>query len=363
MSGGEKINFDRGVSTGVIVVALVVIAAIAGMVGYYAAGGGGEEGGEGPSEETIKVGAPFTTPIEEPWDGVIHNALLKAENELNIEYEWTDDVGYADIPRVLREWAPDYDIVFGDVFGAEAEARDSASDFPSTQFAFGSGLGPSSPNVSVFDDWIHEPAFLCGMIAGKITETDSIGAVGGIPVPEVNRLLNAYIEGAKWVNPDVEVKISFVGDWFDPTEARELASAQIEAGADVLYAERYGVHNAALDALDEGNVVAIFGNMLDQYELAEELVITGPVWNMYPTVEYLVEEYRESGEPMSIDLAEWSMMKKGGAYLAPWHDWQNRLNSDIVSRMQEEDVVNLVESMRENILAGTFEVPVDESKP
>lgn len=358
----RNIKFNRGVSTAVaVVITAIIIAAIAGVAGYYVSGGGGG-GEEGPTEKTIKVGAPFTTPIEEPWDGVIHKALKKAENELNVEYEWTDDVGYADIPRVLRDWAPDYDIVFGDVFGCESEGREAASDFPDTQFIFGSGLGPVEPNVSVVDDWIHEPAYLCGMIAGKITETDTIGAVGGVPIPEVNRLLNAFKAGAKRVNPDVEVKISYIGGWFNPSEARELASAMIKDGADVLYAERYGVHKAALNAKKEGNVVALFGNLLDQHKLAPELVITGPVWNMYPTVKHVINQYRQTGEPIALDLAEWSMMKKGGASLAPWHNWEERLHSDIVSRMKEEDVMSLVESMKENIRSGIFEVPVDESK-
>ena len=315
--------------------------------------------------EDIKFGAPFTTPIEEPWDGVIHEAFQWAESEYGLSYDWTDDVGYADLPAVLADWAEEYDIVFGDVFGCEESARTVASDFPDTLFVFGSGLGPVEPNVCVFDDWIHEPAYLCGMIAGKLTDSNILGVVGGVPIPEVNRLVNAFIAGALETNPNVKVKVTFIGEWFNPPVAKEKALAQIAAGADVLYCERYGVHDAALEKLQtEGKVIALFGNLLDQYDMATELVVTGPMWDMKPTVEYVMENYIDrNGDPFAMDLAEWSMAAKGGAKLAPWHDWETRLHEDIVAKMQAEDIVDVIEARWQQILAGAFRVDINESVP
>ena len=149
--------------------------------------------------------------------------------------------------RILREVAETDvpDIIFGDAFGNEEAVRAVAADYPDIAFVFGSGGGPVEPNLSVFDNWIHEPAYLGGMLAGGLTESNVIGVVGGMPVPEVNRLVNAFIAGAKEVNPEVEVKVSFINSWFDPAAAKEAALAQIDAGADVLYAERFGVIEAA----------------------------------------------------------------------------------------------------------------------
>ena len=62
-----------------------------------------------------------------------------------------------------------------------------------------------------------------------------IGIVGGYPVPEVNRISNAFISGAQAVNPEVEAKVSFINSWFDPASAKEAALAQIDAGADVFH--------------------------------------------------------------------------------------------------------------------------------
>ena len=280
---------------------------------------------EKPEEGKLKVASIFATPIEEPWDGCIHEALLKARDELDIDYEWAENIGSSDFERVVREYADKgFDLIMGDAFGAEDAVRRVAKDYPEIAFAFGSGGGPAEPNFSVFDDWIHEPSYISGMIAGRLTTTNILGVVGGIPVPEVNRIVNAFIEGAKEVNPDVKVKVSFIGCWFDPPKAKEAAMAQIDAGADVLYAERYGV----IDACKERGVYA-FGNMQDQNLLAPDTVVTGPIWNMFPTVKYLVESIK-LGAYQAQDLNDWSMMGKGGAYLAPFYGFEDTLPADII---------------------------------
>ncbi len=213
-------------------------------------------------DEPLKVFGAYATQIEEPWDGVIHAALQAEADAGRIDYTFSDDLGYSgDMELTLREVAeidvPD--IIFGDAFGNEEAVRAVAADYPDIAFVFGSGGGPADPNLSVFDNWIHEPAYLAGMLAGGLTETGVIGVVGGVPVPEVNRITNAFVAGAREVNPEVEAKVSFINSWFDPAAAKEAALAQIDAGADVLYAERFGV----IEAADENDVIAV-GNMSDQ---------------------------------------------------------------------------------------------------
>ena len=182
----------------------------------------GSPGPDGSSGKPVVFGA-FATQIEEPWDGVIHAALQAEADAGRIEYTFADDIGYAgDMERVLRETAEqDHPaIIFGDAFGNEDAVRAVAADYPDIAFVFGSGGGPAEPNFSVFDNWIHEPAYLAGMIAGGVTQTNVVGVVGGYPVPEVNRIVNAFIAGAQETNPDVEVKVTFLNSWFDPAAAK-----------------------------------------------------------------------------------------------------------------------------------------------
>ena len=308
--------------------------------------------GEGQAEEgLVKVFGAYATPIEEPWDGVIHAALNKAKEEGQIEYTYTEDIGYAgDMERVLREVANEQkpDVIFGDAFGNEEAVRRVAKDFPEIAFVFGSGLGPVDPNFSVFDNWIHEPAYLAGMMAGGLTETNTVGVVGGFPVPEVNRLVNAFVAGAKEVNPDVKVLVTFINSWFDPAAAKEAAIAHIDAGADVLYAERFGVIEAAAE-----NGLWAIGNMSDQNELAPDYVVTSVTWNMTPTVEYVVQQVK-AGAFTAQDLKDFSMFAKGGATLAPFHNTESKLPADLVATVKERE---------EQIRQGLFRVDIDEAQP
>ena len=243
-------------------------------------------GGVALAQEKMKVAAIFSTPIEEPWVNQIHEALLKAEEELGVEYKWAESVASADYARVLREFARDgYQLITGDAFAAEDIARRVAKEFPETAFVFGSGQGPAEPNFSVFDNWIHEPAYLSGMIAGKMTKSNTIGTVAAMDIPEVARLTNAFCAGAKEVNPAVKCKVTFIGSFFDPPKAKEAALAQIAAGVDVIYAERFGV----IEAAQEKGILAI-SNMSDQSSLAPDTVITGPVWDMWPTIQAAIKQ-------------------------------------------------------------------------
>jgi basic membrane protein A len=306
-------------------------------------------GGDGD----ITVFGAYATQIEEPWDGVIHGALEAEAAAGRITYTFTDDIGYAgDMERVLRETAEQDappDIIFGDAFGNEEAARAVAADYPEIAFVFGSGGGPAEPNFSVFDNWIHEPAYLAGMIAGGVTESNVLGVVGGYPVPEVNRIVNAFIAGAQETNEDVEVKVTFLNSWFDPAAAKEAAIAQVGAGADVLFAERFGV----IEAAQENDLVAI-GNMSDQQGLAPENVATSVTWNMAPTVAYVIDQVI-AGSYTAQDLKDFSMVGKGGAALAP-------INADVVGGIPD-DLAALVTEREEQIKAGTFRVDINEGTP
>jgi len=300
-------------------------------------------------DEPLSVFGAYATQIEEPWDGVIHTALQAEEDAGRILYDYADDIGYSgDMEFVLREvselQAPD--IIFGDAFGNEEAVRTVAADYPEIAFVFGSGGGPANPNFSVFDNWIHEPAYLAGMLAGGLTESNVIGIVGGVPVPEVNRISNAFIMGAQSVNTEVEAKVSFINSWFDPAAAKEAALAQIDAGADVLYAERYGV----IEAADEKGLIAV-GNMSDQAELAPDAVVTSVTWNMTPTAAYIIDQVG-GGTYTAQDLKDFSMVGKGGAALAP-------INEALVPA----DLLEMVQAKEADIVSGLFRVDINESTP
>ncbi len=325
-----------------------------------------------PAGPVLAVKAVYSSVIEEPWDGVVNGALDAEAASGRITHTYQDGVGYdGQMEFVLREVAETEhpDIIFGDAFGNEEAVRKVAADYPDIPFVFGSGGGPAEPNFSVFDNWIHEPAYLAGMLAGGLTQTGTVGIVAGYPVPEVNRLANAFIAGAQAQNPAVEVKVAFINSWFDPATAKEAALAQIGAGADVLYAERSGV----IEAATEQGVLAI-GNMSDQSAEGPESVITSVTWDMVPTVDYVVDQVL-AGSYTSQDLKDFSMVAKGGAALAP-------INTALVAGRPGicppaadaspamsaapctgQDVIDAVMAKEADIVSGIVRVDINESQP
>ena len=333
---------------------LAAVAAAATLTMLAACGGTtGEEtttGGEGGEDLPLIYGV-FATPLEEPWDGAIHAALESAADDGVIEYKHVDNVSTSDaMERTLRNIATSEQpaAIMGDAFAAEEAVRTVAAEFPEIPFAFGSGEDPVEPNMSVFDNWLQDPAYLAGMLAGGLTKSNVIGVVGAMPIPEVNRIVNAFVLGIKETNPDATVKVSFINTFFDPAAAKQAAQAQISAGADVLFAERDGVIAAAEEA-----DLPVIGMMVDQEAEAPNHVVTSLIWHMRPTVDAVVEQ--ATGEPQAVDLGEYSFMKEGGSELAP-------INTDIVGGVPEE-LVQQVEEMEQAILDGSFTTPVDESAP
>ena len=241
------------------------------------------------AQAKLKVAAIYTVPVEQQWVSRIDKALKAAVARGEIEYVFSENVSNADYERVMRGYAEKgHQLIVGEAFAVEAAARKVAKDYPKTAFLLGSSGKPQAPNFGVFDNYIQEPAYLTGMIAGGMSKSGKIGMVGGFPIPEVNRLMNAFMAGAKEVNPKVEFSISFINSWFDPPKAKEAAFATIDKGADIMYAERFGVSDAA----KERGKLAI-GNVINTQDKYPDTVVASALWNMEPTVDVALKAVKE----------------------------------------------------------------------
>lgn len=301
--------------------------------------------------EKIKVAGIYTQPIQQKWDARLHQALDKAAKAGEIEYVFAEKVANTDYVRVLREYADSgVKLIVGEAFGISREARKVADDYPNVAFLMGDPFKPHGKNFAVFDNYIHEPCYLMGMIAGAMTKTNRIGMVGGYPIGEVNRLFHAFMNGARSVNPKVEFKVNFIGSWYDPPKAKEAAFAQIEAGVDVLYAERAGVVSAAR----EKGIIA-FGNVNDmnKEENGTDVVVTSALWDMTNAINHAIA-LTKAGKFAAEDYKEWTMMAKGGASLAPFYEFEDRIPADVKAK---------VKALEADILAGKFTVEINDNEP
>lgn len=311
---------------------------------------------EAPTE--LKIAVVTITPLEEPWNTAWLQSFERVQAEepygMTLSIDVTENVAPPDAERVLREYAQtgEYPIIWAHSAYADAIAN-LKDEFPDILWAYsGSGNEAFGGNTYWGDVTVHEPAYLMGIIAGMMTETDTIGAVAAFPFPNVNGPLNAYIAGAESVNSDVDVKVTYIESWFDPPKAQESASAQIAAGADFMYAERFGPFEAAMDA---GDVLA-FGHFVDQNSLAPEIVVTSTVARWDPVIQYVIDAYWAhvtEGEPYDgpMDRIMYSMAE-GGSDIAPLHDFEDSL---------PEDVLAAVEEARGQIVSGELVVENNEA--
>lgn len=299
----------------------------------------------------VKTAGIYTVPVEQQWVSRIHTAAEAAKAAGQIDYTFSENTANTDYPRVMREYAEGgAQLIVGEIFGVEQEAREVAKDYPNVAFLMGSSFmpDPALPNLSVFDNYIQDASYLSGIIAGAMTKSGNIGMVGGFPIPEVNRLMNAFMAGAREMNKDIRFQVSFIGSWFDPPKAKETAFAMIDAGADVMYAERFGVSDAA----KERGVLSI-GNVINTQSDYPDTVVASALWHFEPTLQAAIEKVA-AGAFSADNYGVYSFMKAGGCSLAPMGTFDGKVPAA---------ALDLVAQRQSGIMDGSYAVAIDDNEP
>jgi basic membrane protein A len=298
------------------------------------------------AQDVLKVAAIWTVPVEQQWASRLHNALVAAEERGEIDYVYSENVANTDYERVMREYAEQgIGLLVGEAFGVEQPARTVAADYPEIAFLMGSSLPPVEPNFATFDNFIHEPSYLTGIVAGMKTESNLIGMVGGYAIPEVNRLMHAFMAGALSVNPDVKFSVSFINSWYDPPKAKETAFAMVDAGADVLYAERFGVSDAA----KERGIFAV-GNVIDTSADYPGTILASALWHGEPMIDQAIADVK-AGSFTAKDYGIYAFMEYGGSSMV------------VDEALAGAEAVAAAKAVEAKILDKSFVVEINDSEP
>jgi len=301
--------------------------------------------------DPVSVAGIYTVPVEQQWVSRIHKAATAQLDAGAITYTYSENTANTDYTRVMREYAEGgAKLIVGEIFGVEDEAREVVDDYPEVAFLLGSSFLPDAahPNLSVFDNYIQDASYLSGIIAGAMTQSGNIGMVGGFPIPEVNRLMNAFMAGVRETRADAKFQVSFIGSWFDPPKAKETAFAMIDGGADVMYAERFGVSDAA----KERGVLAI-GNVIDTQGDYPDTVVASALWHFEPTFNAALAKVVD-GSFTADNYGLYSYMKEGGCSLAPLGTFEGKVPEAAVALAAEREAA---------IKDGSFTVEVNDAEP
>ena len=239
---------------------------------------------------------------------------------------------------VMRDLAEDgYDLIFGTSFGYLEFMSRVAPEYPDVVFEHATGY-LTDENFSNYSGSLYEATYLAGLVAGSLTETNKLGYVGPFTVPDVLRDFNAWVVGAREVNPDVEVQMIWVNTWFDPAQETQAAQTLLDNGADVLF---YGTSGGAVgQAADAAGALWVAGNGLAR-GFAPESFLTGP---SYQWGVYYVEAAQAVRDGTWDNIPYWGSMADGFIDLVDF------------GPAVPDDLAEMVNARRAEIEAGNFDV-------
>jgi len=188
--------------------------------------------------EPLKIAFAYVGPVGDGgWTFAHDNGRKALEKEFGdkIVTSFVEKVPEsADAERVIRDMAGQGNkLIFGTTFGSLEPMLKAAADLKDVKFEHATGY-KTAENMRTYDSRTYQGAYMAGVIAGKMTKTNTLGVVGSIPIPEVIRNINSFTMGAQSVNPKIKTKVVWVNDWFNPPKETEAATALINGGADVL---------------------------------------------------------------------------------------------------------------------------------
>ncbi|QDY68417.1 BMP family ABC transporter substrate-binding protein [Qingshengfaniella alkalisoli] len=223
------------------------------------------------AQDPVKVGFVYVGPIGDGGWTYHHNeGRLAVEDHFGdaVETTYQENVPEgADAERVLTQMAlSGHDLIFTTSFGYMDPTINVAAKFPDVKFEHATGY-KTADNVATYSARFYEGRAIMGHIAGKMTETNTIGYIGSFPIPEVIRGINSSFLHAKKANPDVEMKVIWAYTWFDPAKEADAAQALIDQGADVVL--QHTDSTAPLAKLEEAGGYG-FGQASDMSEYAPE---------------------------------------------------------------------------------------------
>jgi basic membrane protein A and related proteins len=183
------------------------------------------------------------------------------KKETGIAYREFEVTNEAQREQALRNMARrGSQIVVGIGFSQASGMEKVAKEFPAIKFTIIDAV-VDLPNVQSIVFKEHEGSFLVGMAAAMASKTGKVGFVGGMDIPLIRKFALGYDEGAKYVNPKIEIFQNMTGTtpaaWNDPTRGGELARSQFDRGADVVYAAAGATGLGVLQAAKDKGRLAI----------------------------------------------------------------------------------------------------------
>lgn len=307
--------------------------------------------------DTIDVGLVIDeSGLSSTWNYYAYQGLQQAETDLGVTGSVYTPTSPSDYLPLMQQCVSDgNELCITNYFLLGEAVSIVAADNPSVKFAM-IDSGPLTPadniRAALFDS--KQSAYLAGALAGMMTESDIIGAIGGMEIDPVIVFMDGYHNGAKRANRDVEVLMQYAGTFWPPEVGAQIAQDMIAQGADVIFAPAGPVGSGAVLTATQSGAWGIGVDVDFYYEVfgggtepGADKLLTSVIKRMdlavYWAIEDVINSAFEGGEVL-YGLAE------GGVDLAPYHD----TDPFVTTEMRDE-----LAALRQAIIDGTIDVDFD----
>jgi basic membrane lipoprotein Med (substrate-binding protein (PBP1-ABC) superfamily) len=229
------------------------------------------------------------------WNAGAHEGLMMIRDSLGVEVSHIEARTPAEQEEALRTYATQgFPLIFAHGFEFQDAAERVAADFPEAIFAITSGQRLAGRVVPILFR-LREPSYLAGMVAGAVSRSGRIGFVGGIELPPVRLGYEAWVNGARAINPDIDARSTYLNNFDDAVAGREAALALIRTGVDVLTHNADAAGLGVFRAATEFPGVYVQGANKDQTSLAPDRVLGSAVIDLPRAFLLLAREVHGGG--------------------------------------------------------------------
>ena len=216
---------------------------------------------------------------DQGWNQTAYEGAQKACEKYGYELAYTENLEVADISAAFADYASaGYDVVIGHGYEFGDPALEVAETYPDTKFIC-TEADASADNVASYVMACEQTAYVEGIIAASTSESGKLGAIGPIPGDSLVKIINGYEDGAKSVNPDIEVQTAWTNSFVDTQLAQEAAKAMIDNGVDVIKHCANACGNGAMTAAVEAGIWCP-GDSYDQSSLAPDTILDSAIYNL-----------------------------------------------------------------------------------
>jgi len=291
----------------------------------------------------LKVAMVTSGPTnDQGWNYDALRGVQSIHDKLGWDMAYSENVAVAQQVNVLRQYAQQgYNLIFAHGYEWGDSLTSVAKDFPNVMFAQINST-TQGDNIVGTSFRYGELGYFTGMAAGMMTKNNKIGVVAAQDAPQVTADTDLMKTGALSVNPQADVKVSFVGSWDDMVKGQQVVQAQIDQGVDILIIMGNAFTPPAIKLAKAKGIKVIAGWTIEAYPLAPTTIITSGIQDI-PRVYLEVARSFQAGT-LKGNTTNVFGFKEHSQFLGHWGDFV------------PASVRNRVQKAEDDYLAGKLDI-------